>query len=482
MQGRQNLSLRCPAELAGRQNAVISAMISNERIASAFDGIAPHAAILDSNGVIVHVNSAWRRFAVENDCPDPKAYLGQSYLDIVGRSASSGDTLASEALSGIEGVISGALQRFSQRYPCHAPGVERWFIMTVTRALSGGDFVVAHDAVTELVQAERRSADVERRLKLSLEAGRMGAFEVDLGEKEISFDAKEAELLGLPKASRRLNLADFNAMMNESDAEPLETLLAGAGDRYAGELRLKLADATEHWLSFAAARQNHGTSDAGRYFGISFDVTPRKLLEERNRLLTREVRHRAKNLLAVAAAIARQTAGKKDPEAFADEFAKRVAALGSTLTLLSREERQGVDIRELIETHFEPFAEARAQIVLSGASVIVRPEAAQMIGIAVHELATNALKYGALACSSGRISIEWLAQDAPHGGAFSLSWTETGGPDVKPAAHKGFGYSVLMEQTAWALRGDVEAQYPRSGLVWKLSAPVEEVLADEPRH
>lgn len=457
-------------------------MISNKRIASAFDGISPHVAILDANGAIVHVNAAWRRFAAENDCPEPEAYLGQNYLHVIGRAVAAGDALAAEALSGIELVLSGASDRFSQRYPCHAPGIERWFIMTVTRARSGSDAVVAHDAVTELVQAERKSADAERQLKLSMEAGRMGAFEVDLGEREMRFDAKEAEILGLPNASRRLSLAAFNAMLSEPDAAPLETLLAGAGERYAGELRLKLPDATEHWLSFAAARQNHSSSEMGRYLGISFDVTRRKLLEERNRLLTREVRHRAKNLLAVAAAIARQTAGTKDPEAFADEFAKRVAALGSTLTLLSREERHGVDMRELLETHFEPFAEARAQISLSGPSVAVRPEAAQMIGIAVHELTTNALKYGALARASGRVAVEWLAQGPPFGGAFSLSWTETGGPLVKPSAHKGFGYSVLMEQTAWALKGDVEAHYPQSGLVWTLSAPVEEVLANEPRH
>ena len=87
-----------------------------------------------------------------------------------------------------------------------------------------------------------------------------------------------------------------------------------------------------------------GTGDPGRYIGLSFDVTERKINDDRNRLFTREVRHRAKNLLAVVLAIARQTAGKKDPEIFAEEFGDRVAALSSTLDLLGRSDWRGVDL------------------------------------------------------------------------------------------------------------------------------------------
>ncbi len=453
-------------------------MISKDRIVAAFDGIAPHVAILDAAGKIVHVNEAWRQFAVENECPDPEAYVGRNYLDIIRQAASAGDKLAGEAAEGIAAVLSGDRQRFSQQYPCHAPGVERWFIMTVTRVSRGSDIVVAHDAVTPLVQAERASAAAEERLKHSLDAGQMGTFEVDLDKEEIVFDRQEARLLGLPGDMKRLSLADFNRMLIAPDTTPIEARIAKAGPRFSDELHLKLPDSSEHWLTFAAAAHTNGTLSPGRYIGLSFDVTERKNNDDRNRLFTREIRHRAKNLLAVVLAIARQTAGKKDPAIFAEEFSSRIAALSSTLDLLGRGDWLGVDLHELFETHIEPFAEARDQVTFAGPSVKVRPETAQMLGMALHELATNSLKYGALSISKGRVSIEWRTASELPDQEFILMWSEAGGPEVKPITHRGFGYSVLMEQAAWALSGKVEAEYPSSGLIWKLWAPLQDIAAD----
>ena len=457
-------------------------MISKDRIVAAFDGIAPHIAILDAAGTIVHVNEAWRQFAVENECSDPEAYVGRNYLDIVRRAALVGDAFAGEAVEGIAAVLSGDRQRFSLQYPCHAPGVERWFIMTATRVSQGSDIVIAHDAVTPLVQSERASTAAGERLKHSLDAGQMGTFEVDLDKEEMVFDRQEASLLGLPGDMNRLSLADFNRMLITPDTTPFETRIAKAGPRFSDELHLKLHDASEHWISFAAAAHTNGTQDSGRYIGLSFDVTERKLNEDRNRVFTREVRHRAKNLLAVVLAIARQTAGQKDPALFAEEFSNRIAALSATLDLLGRGNWQGVDIHELFETHFEPFAEARDQVTFAGPLVKLRPEAAQTLGMALHELAMNALKYGALSTPEGRVSIEWRAASELPDQEFNLTWLEAGGPEVKPITHRGFGYSVLMEQTAWALSGKVEAQYPNSGLIWKLWAPLQDIAADLPLH
>jgi two-component system, chemotaxis family, CheB/CheR fusion protein len=125
-------------------------MLYANRIVAAFDGLALNIAILDPAGNIVYVNPAWRRFAVENDCLDPTAYLGFNYLDVCEKSSASGDTLAQAAHAGIAKVFSGKAQDFRFVYPCHAPDAKRWFMMTVSKCHYGSDIVIAHDDVTLL--------------------------------------------------------------------------------------------------------------------------------------------------------------------------------------------------------------------------------------------------------------------------------------------------------------------------------------------
>ena len=138
-------------------------------MAAALEGISPETVILDTAGVIVYVNSAWVKFAIENASRDPKAYLGLNYVDVCLKSSSAGDVLARDAVEGIQAVIAGAVPSFAQKYPCHSREQERWYIMTVTRASTGSDIVIAHSEVTQLVQAERGNAEAERRLILAHE-------------------------------------------------------------------------------------------------------------------------------------------------------------------------------------------------------------------------------------------------------------------------------------------------------------------------
>ncbi|MFZ1107304.1 MAG: PAS domain S-box protein [Rhodomicrobium sp.] len=138
-------------------------------MAVALEGIAPETAILDAAGVIVFVNSAWVKFGVENASSDPGAYLGRNYVDVCLKSSLAGDTLAREALDGIRAVTAGALPSFGQKYPCHSREQERWFHMTVTRASTGSDIVIAHSDITQVVQAERGNAEAERRLMIAHE-------------------------------------------------------------------------------------------------------------------------------------------------------------------------------------------------------------------------------------------------------------------------------------------------------------------------
>jgi PAS domain S-box-containing protein len=143
--------------------------ISAERLAAALEGARPEIAIVDAAGVIVYVNSAWLKFAIENGLSNPAAYVGLSYVDVCLKSSCAGDSLAREALEGIKAVMAGALPHFGQKYPCHSRDRERWFNMTVTRASGNDDVVIAHIDITQFVQAERGNAEAERRLMLAHE-------------------------------------------------------------------------------------------------------------------------------------------------------------------------------------------------------------------------------------------------------------------------------------------------------------------------
>src|SRR5262249_51174373 len=158
-------------------------------------------------------------------------------------------------------------------------------------------------------------------------------------------------------------------------------------------------------------------------YGILQDVTERKVREEREYLLMREVNHRAKNMLSVVEAIARQTA-TRNPEDFVERFSERIQALSANQELLVRNEWRGVDIEELVRAQLSHFADLiGSRIVVNGPKLRLKPASAQAIGLAVHELATNAGKYGALSTDKGRVDVFW----ATDGHALTMSWTEREG-------------------------------------------------------
>ena len=451
-------------------------MEAQDLVSSAFNGLASHIAVLDPAGFIVYVNAAWRRFAVENGCCDPKAYFGANYLDLCRRSAVAGDKLAMEAIEGISTVILGAVPRFSQRYPCHAPDAERWFFMTVTPIHTGSGVVIAHDDVTPLVRAENASAAAERRLRLSLEAGQMGTFEIDLEKEEMVTDLQQAKLLKLPAGTNRLPLGELDTMLLDYDGRSLKERIIEAGQRYSEELRLRLPDSSERWLTFAAAREPRAGQVSARYFGISLDVTERRL-EERNRLLAQEVQHRVKNILSVVLAVARQTF-QCAPSSSAEKFAQRISGLGASLSLLTKTSRKGVSPTELIEAQLAPFAGSfKNQVAFEGPKLMINPAAAQALGMAFHELATNSIKYGAFSKSGGRISIQWDIRDDGQDKQFHMTWSEHGGPETKAPASRGFGYTVIVSALEASLGGKVQLRYPRSGLIWEVTAPLDEIIA-----
>jgi two-component sensor histidine kinase len=188
-------------------------------------------------------------------------------------------------------------------------------------------------------------------------------------------------------------------------------------------------------------------------------------------------RHRSKNMLAIVQAIARQTAAA-NPDDFIERFAERIQALASSQDLLIQSEWRGVALDGLVRSQLGPFMNlVDKRIALRGPSLFISAPAAQVLGMALHELATNAGKYGALSNDSGRVEVVWSLEPGESSAeTFVISWRERGGPSVTPPARSGFGSTVLCQVAKASLDAQVELNYASTGLAWRLQCAARKII------
>jgi len=210
------------------------------------------------------------------------------------------------------------------------------------------------------------------------------------------------------------------------------------------------------------------------------DITERKRAEAHLQLLMREVNHRAKNILSVVQAIAQRTLASSSQD-FISRFSERIRGLSVSNDLLVRNQWQNVPLAELVRSQLAHFADLlESRIAVRGPDLRITAAAAQVIGMALHELATNAGKYGALSTDTGHVDIVWRLERAGAGGRrFSMEWSENGGPTVVAPTRRGFGWSVLCQLTKESLGADVTLEYAPTGVVWRLGCPADRVREGE---
>ncbi len=212
---------------------------------------------------------------------------------------------------------------------------------------------------------------------------------------------------------------------------------------------------------------------------VAVDVTERKEAEAHLRLLLRELTHRSKNLLAVIQAMARQTARHSGSiDGFLSQFGARLQALASSHDLLVRESWHGASLGELVSSQLAAYVgEGEKRIVMDGPEIALKPEAAQNLGLALHELAVNAQKFGALSVPEGRISIRWTRNAATDANAVDLHWIEQFGPKVKMRRKRGFGSLVIERNLARSLDAKVDLAFDPDGVRCHIVIPANQVLA-----
>lgn len=198
---------------------------------------------------------------------------------------------------------------------------------------------------------------------------------------------------------------------------------------------------------------------------------------DRNGVLIRELAHRSKNLLTVVDAIARRTLRTGDTASALDRLSERLGALARLQDLVVSGARGGIELAELVASQLAPFVEEGARLEIDGAPLRLRPEAANALGLALHELATNATKYGALSVPEGSVSISWRLDPGEDGTQrFRMRWRERGGPPVAVPQRRGFGSSVMVDIASTTLKGPASLAYPVDGVEWQVDAPAQIVV------
>jgi PAS domain S-box-containing protein len=226
--------------------------------------------------------------------------------------------------------------------------------------------------------------------------------------------------------------------------------------------------------------------EAGKVIGaskVARDITERKRAEEHVRFVMKELSHRTKNLMAVVQAISLQTVKRsRDFEEFQQRFNARMEALGRSHDLLVDCDWRGVALEDLVHSQLEPFLDlASDRLTVNGPALLLTPKAVQELGLALHELATNASKFGALTVATGKIDITWTVDRGVAGTPrFVMTWRETGGPPIGPPGRQGFGSTAITSALSRSFKGKARLDYPPEGLFWELVAPTGQLLRDLP--
>jgi two-component sensor histidine kinase/CHASE3 domain sensor protein len=333
---------------------------------------------------------------------------------------------------------------------------------------------LAQSLQQRVAERTRSLSEVNQRLAIALRASGVTVFTQDAA---LTYKWVHNSPPGVPPEAI-IGRSDYD-ILPERLAEPvirLKRVVLETGAPARGEVVLAQADG-ERWYDLTVVPLAGAGGESEGIIAGAVDITQRKRQESHIRLLMRELTHRSKNLLAVVDAIMRQTAASAPSLAdFMGRFSARLQSLAASHDLLVQEDWVSVALGDLIQSQLEPYADrVGTQVSMSGAPLKLLPQAAQHIGMAVHELASNAARYGALSTPSGNVAILWDVERHDDGSeTCRLSWTETGGPPVESPQRSGFGRAVIERMVARVVRGKVELQYLPTGVVWTLVFPLTE--------
>lgn len=328
-------------------------------------------------------------------------------------------------------------------------------------------------AATRLQDRTRALEENERRLRLTLEAGKMGTWDWNLSTGAVHLDEMGCRIWGVEPASGTRLVEFYFQLVDPLDIEMLKKILGQTIERntpYRHEFRIRHSDGSVKWLAGRGVLIGDDQGRLTRMIGINFDITEMKLSEERTAGLLAELNHRVKNSLAVLDAIANRTMlDAPTPAAFFEAFSGRLGALAASHALLAESGWQGVDVGRLVESQTAPYAGSdKGRIRCSGPLVQLGSDLSLALAFVLHELATNAAKHGALSVPTGRLDVTWERIGANGDEALHLIWVERDGPPVVLPTRQGYGSRLISQSLSYAFKGEVTQSYAPEGLTTKI--------------
>lgn len=431
--------------------------------------------VIDAAGRVQHVNAAWRRFCAENGGDTESQYIGTNYFEICQSGITASDAAAGAVARGVRETLKSGTP-YRSEYPCHAPGKKRWFELYSFRLIGeGGEpyAVIQHrDITTRYVsQSDAREAIRDAEILSALVASSRDAIlSHDLSGAILTWNHAAEELFGLAaeevlgQSVRMLYPEEWEQSMGRYR----DDVLSGELTDFEAEMRGRDGRRLDLWVTASPIRGQDG--DVVAISNILRDVTEMRAEEEAREAEAREVIHRAKNMLTVVNAIHRQTARKAESMAeFADIFGARLQSLVTSTDVLVQGRWQAASLRSLAVSQLRPFVSDLSRVHLLGPEVSVDVTAAQVLGMALHELATNASKYGGLAQPAGEITLSWELVAEEGGTLLQVNWAETGIEIPAPPTSHGFGTDVLTKLAASMLGAEPVYALEADRVSWQLA-------------
>lgn len=325
--------------------------------------------------------------------------------------------------------------------------------------------------------AEEAWRESEERLRAVFNSSAVGVAVLTPQAQFLEANDAFTEITGF--SSEELSSLNSEMLTHPDDCASMQShiadLLAGRRTSFVIEKRYRRKDGSTIWVQNSVSLTHDDAGQPLHLVKLVQNITERKIAEKRQRLLVDELNHRVKNTLATVQSFAAQTLRTAPTVAEGRKsFEARLIALSKTHDVLTRQHWEGADVREVVEQAISAYRGlGQPRFRISGSSLMLQPKAALALSLALHELATNAVKYGALSTQAGSIDIDWHVTRDPK--RFRLRWSEHGGPKVEPPERRGFGSRLVERGLSQDLAGDVRLDFTIDGVMCSVDAPLHEV-------